>query len=319
VSWERFKRRPSARAALWLLASLIAIALCADLIASDLPIVAKVDGKVHVLPCVFRPEALRFDDVQSLKGRAQWMWAPLIPYGPAAQHPGGETLVQAAPSAQHWLGTDDRGRDVAARLVHGTRIAFAIGPLAVGLSLLFGIAVGVACALGRKTDLILGRLVEVGLTFPILLLLLVVQGLRGTTSLTGLAVALALAQWPHIARLVRAEALRAVASPHVEAARAVGAPPLKLALDHVLPLALQPAIVAAAFGVAQAVLFESALSFLGFGVPPPAPSWGELLAQAQSSGLKLWLLIPPALALALLVLACQGVGDGVRAAVEEND
>jgi peptide/nickel transport system permease protein len=304
------------------LALLIVIAAFADLLASDLPIATRIDGKVHVLPCVFRPEALRSDDVQSLKARLQggdWVWGPLIPFGPNAQHPGGQTIVLAGPSGEHWLGTDDRGRDVAARLIHGTRIAFAIGPLAVGLSLVFGVMVGVACALGRKTDLVLGRLIEIGLTFPILLLLLVVQGLRGTTSLVELALALALAQWPHIARLVRAEALRAVASPHVEAARAVGAPPLRLAMAHVLPLALQPAIVAAAFGIAQAVLFESALSFLGFGVPPPAPSWGELLAQAQASGLKLWLLIPPAVALALLVLVCQTVGDGVRAVVEEKE
>jgi peptide/nickel transport system permease protein len=115
---------------------------------------------------------------------------------------------------------------------------------------------------------------------------------------------------------VRAEALRVAVSPHVEAARALGASPARLVWVHVLPLSAAPAVVAAAFGIAQAVLFESALSFLGFGVPPPTASWGELLQQAQASGLRMWLLVPPTMAIAVTVVACNLVGDGVRAAVE---
>ncbi len=161
----------------------------------------------------------------------------------------------------------------------------------------------------------LGRLVEVGLLFPTLLLLLAIQGVTSSVSLAEVAVAIALTPWPYVARLTRAEALRIAASPHVEAARAVGAGPLRLLGAHVLPLALTPALTAAAFGVGQAVLFETALTFLGFGVPPPTASWGELLAQAQASGLKPWLLLPPTAAVAGVVLACNLVGDGVRAAL----
>jgi len=302
----------SHRAGLLLLLALSAVALGADLIASELPLAARVDGRTFVLPCLFRPDALASDDNQSLRARAAWMIAPPVPYGPEQQHPGGVTDVLAAPSRAHWLGTDDRGRDVTARLIHGARVALIVGPVAVAIYLFFGVVVGLCAALGRRSDLLLGRAIEVGLTFPTLFLLLAIQGLTSGTSLVEVGLAIALTQWPEVARLTRAEGLRVAASPHVEAARALGASGWRIALHHVAPLALQPAIVAAAFGVAQAVLFETALTFLGFGVPPPRASWGELLQQAQASGLKAWLLLPPTVAVAITVLACSLLGDDLR-------
>ncbi|HEY1584727.1 MAG TPA: ABC transporter permease subunit, partial [Polyangia bacterium] len=146
------------------------------------------------------------------------------------------------------------------------------------------------------------------------LLLLAIQGVTSRTSLAEVAFAIAITQWPYVARLTRAEALRVAASPHVEAARAVGAGRARILGVHILPLAATPALTAAAFGIGNAVLFETALTFLGFGVPPPTASWGELLAQAQASGLRPWLLLPPTVAIAAVVLACNLVGDGVRAA-----
>lgn len=241
--------------------------------------------------------------------------ADLMPYGPEEQHPGGVTAVLAPPSAAHWLGTDDRGRDVASRLVHGARVALVVGPLAVALYLLAGVAVGLGAALGRRADFAIGRVVEIGLMFPTLLLLLAIQGVTSSTSLGEVALAIALTQWPYVARLTRAEALRVAALPHVEAARAVGAGRARILAVHILPLAATPALTAAAFGIGHAVLFETALTFLGFGVPPPSASWGELLAQAQASGLRWWLLVPPTVAIAAVVLASNLVGDGVRAAL----
>jgi peptide/nickel transport system permease protein len=149
-----------------------------------------------------------------------------------------------------------------------------------------------------------------------LFLLLCIQGLTARASLVEVGVAIALTRWPEVARLTRAEALRVRALGHVEAARAVGAPPLRLLWSHVLPLATGPALVQAAFGIAQAVLFETALTFLGFGVPPPTASWGELLAQAQATNFSPWLLWPPAILTALLVLACQRLAESLRARVE---
>jgi len=304
------KRR--ARAGLWIAGAIALVGACADLIASDLPLLARLEGELWILPCLTHPAALSGDDNQSLEARAgsrDFVLAPPIPYGPEAQHPGGATVVLAAPSGRHWLGTDDRGRDVAARLVHGARTALLVGPLAVLLALFVGAALGAACALGRSADLILGRLIEVGLSFPLLLFLLALQGLVGGSSLVEVALVLALAWWPHFARMARAESLRAAASPHVEAARALGASPVRLALRHVLPLAAGPLLTAAAFAVGQAILVESALTFLGFGVPAPRATWGELLSQAQVAGLRANLLLPPALMIALTVLAGQLLGE----------
>jgi peptide/nickel transport system permease protein len=245
--------------------------------------------------------------------------ADLMPYGPDEQHPGGITAVLAPPSHAHWLGTDDRGRDVASRLVHGARVAVLVGPLAVALYVVVGVLVGLAAALGRRVDFLVGRVVDVGLLFPTLLVLLAIQGVTSSTSLAEVALAIALTQWPYVARLTRAEALRIATLPHVEAARAVGAGRARILGVHILPLAVTPALTAAAFGIGQAVLFETALTFLGFGVPPPTASWGELLAQAQASGLAPWLLLPPTIAVAAVVLACNLVGDGVRAALGARD
>jgi peptide/nickel transport system permease protein len=298
------------RAGLYFLGALIAIALCADFLAADRPIACRVDGRSYWFPNL--TGALRDDDNQTLRARAEWILPPPVPYGPEAQRPGGVSTPLAPPSRAHWLGTDDRGRDVLARLIHGTRVALAVGPIAVGLYLLIGVAVGLWSSRGGWIDLALGRLVEIGLTFPTLFLLLCIQGLTARVSLFEVGVAIALTQWPEVARLTRAEAMRVRALGHVEAARALGVPPARLMLGHILPLALGPALVQAAFGIAQAVLFETALTFLGFGVPPPTASWGELLAQAQASNFAAWLLWPPALLVAATVLACQKISDGLR-------
>jgi peptide/nickel transport system permease protein len=276
-AWRRFAATPGARFGLVILFALVLVGAGADFIAHD----------AHTL----------------------------IPYGPEEQHPGGISSVLSPPSRAHWLGTDDRGRDVAARLVHGARVALLVGPLAVALYVAIGLLVGVAAAFGRRIDFVVGRVVEVGLMFPTLLLLLAIQGVTSSTSLAEVALAIAVTQWPYVARLTRAEALRLAVAPHVEAARAVGAGPLRIVAVHILPLAATPALTAAAFGIGHAVLFETALTFLGFGVPPPTASWGELLAQAQASGLAPWLLVPPTVAVAVVVLACNLVGDGVRNAL----
>jgi peptide/nickel transport system permease protein len=308
--------RARARLGLAVVGVLALVAASADLLASDLPLVCRRGGHWYFLPNLVRPRALDGVDNQTLDGpsaRDAWSLRPPVPYGPEQQHPGGVTAVLAPPSRAHWLGTDDRGRDVLARLIHGTRVALIVGPLSVALALAIGLAIGLGTIFGGTIDLVLGRVTEVGLTFPTLLLLLAIQGLTATTSLGEVALAIALSRWPHVARLTRAEVLRIAASPHVEAARGLGAGWLRIAVRHVLPLALTPALVFAAFGVGQAVLFESALTFLGFGVPPPTASWGELLQQAQASGLRWWLLAPPTVAIATLVLACNLIGDGLRA------
>src|SRR5262245_5621472 len=119
MSWTRLKRQPGARLGITLVLGIAVVALLADLLASDLPLACRLDGRLYWFPCVTRPAELAAFDNQTLRAHAGWAIAPPIPYGPEAQHPGGATVVLARPSGAHWLGTDDRGRDVAARLVHG--------------------------------------------------------------------------------------------------------------------------------------------------------------------------------------------------------
>jgi peptide/nickel transport system permease protein len=288
------------------------IALAADLIASDLPLYCRVAGHAYLMPCLTRPDALSDTDQQLLVARGATLVGTPIPYGPSAQRPGGVLDKLAPPSRAHWLGTDDRGRDVAARLVHGTRVACAVGLLSVLAYLLLGAFVGVLCASSRAVDLVLARLIDAQLALPPLLLLLAIQGLSGRGSVLAIAFVIALSEWPQAARLVRAQALRVAAGEHVFAARALGAGRMRIVFVHVLPLALGPAWVLAGFGFGQAVLFESALGFLGYGIAPPTASWGELFAQAAAHP-RAWLIVPPALAVALVVASARAaVTDRAR-------
>jgi peptide/nickel transport system permease protein len=306
------------RAALgcWGLVALLATAAGADFLASDLPLACRIEGRFFLFPNVHRPAELEGSDNQTLQSRVGarggWVLLPPVAYGPHQHHPGGLTSVLASPSRTHLLGTDDRGRDVAARLIHGSRVAVMVGAVAVFGVLSFGIAVGIGAALHPHVNRVFSRLIEVGMTFPAFFLLLTIQGMAERGSVLEVALVVALTQWPEVARLVRVEALRTLQSAHVEAARLLGATPLRVAVVHVLPFAAAPAVTWAAFGLAQAVLYESALSFLGFGVPPPTPSWGELLAEAQSNDFRLWLWLPPSIAIAASVSSCQFVADWLR-------
>lgn len=301
-----------------MLGLVLACALGAELLASDLPLYCNVDGQAYVLPCLTKPGALAGQDQQTLARRGAKMLGTPIPYGPLAQRPGGVLAPLSRPSATHLLGTDDRGRDVLARIIHGARVACLVGVLAVALYLVLGALVGALCASSGALDLVLGRFIDAGLAIPALLLLLLVQGLAGSGSALQVAFVIALAEWPQVARLVRADALRIAASEHVLAARALGAGPLRVGLVHVLPLALGPVWVVASFGLAQAVLFESALSFLGFGIAPPTASWGELLAQAAAHP-RAWLVLPPALAIAWTVFAARLLVDRLEPAEASRD
>lgn len=314
----RFRSRPGATLGLLLLGLLALLSLGADLVASDLPLAARLDGRWFVLPCLVRPPALAGLDQQALRERGALVVPTLIAHGPRGDL--APAPAHGPPSLSHPLGTDGAGRDVAARLLHGTRTALVVGALATSLFVLAGLLVGAGCALGRGADALLARLIEVGGAVPAYFLLLAVQAaalVRGQgATVVEVAVAIALTRWPEVARVTRAEALRVLASPHVEAARAIGLPPLTIALRHVAPLAAGPALVAGAVGVAQAVLLETGLSFLGFGVPPPTPSWGSLLADAHEAGMPAHLLLPPALAVALLMIACGRVADGLQAVLD---
>lgn len=295
------------------------IGLGADLLASDLPLAVRVEGRTHWLACLTRPSALRGQSQVSLARSAEWMVRTPIHFGPlqtiASTGEDRPTPLPWPPDEVHWLGTDVLGRDVAARLVHGTRVSLLVGFLtmliAVGVGLLIG---GVSGYAGGLTDVVLSRLLEVVQTFPLVFFLIALLSVLRTQSLWPLIVALGLTRWTEVARLVRAQVLSLQSREFVLAARALGASPSRIIGRHLLPNALGPVLVVATFGVGSAILLETALSFLGIGVASPTASWGELLTQAHQTLRHpgaWWLSVFPGLAIALTVLSVNALGEAV--------
>lgn len=315
---EAFWRRPRHRLAAGVLALFVGLALGADLLASDLPLAVRLDGALYLLPAVTRPVALRGEDNGSLarlRGtRVALLLLPPLPQGPL------QTDVHApplsAPSRRHLLGTDGVGRDVLARLIHGARASLAVGLcatlIAAAVGLLLGALAGFA---GGAVDALLSRGMEVVQTFPALLLLLCAMALYPHAGMGVLIVVLGLTRWVEMGRQARAEAGRVAAQEYVLAARALGSPERRTFVVHVLPAAAGPVLVSASLAVGSTILLESALSFLGFGTPPPAPSWGELLGQARGTPAAWWLALPPGLCIFLVVSACNVLGEGLRHAL----
>ena len=219
----------------------------------------------------------------------------------------------APPGGRFVLGSDQAGRDVLSRLIYGGQISLAVGLLAAGLSILLGTTLGALAGFARGwTDAVVMRIADGMLSIPVFFLVLVVLTSLGST-LPNLIVTIGLSSWMTTARVVRGEILRVSALEFVAAARALGASSPRILLRHALPQALPVTVVSASLGVAQAVLTESALSYLGLGVQPPTPSWGNMLSDAQSYVftaplLAMW----PGLAILLTVLAFNFLGESLR-------
>jgi peptide/nickel transport system permease protein len=221
-----------------------------------------------------------------------------------------------APSLQHWFGTDGTGRDVFARVVYGARISLRVGITVVAISAIIGTFLGALAGFygGWFDRLMSGYVFNVFLAFPGLLLAIALVAFLGA-GLNKLIFALCVIGWVGYARLIRGQVLKVREYDFVQAARALGAGDLRILIKHILPNAIQPLIVQASLGMAGAVLSEASLSFLGLGVPPPAPSWGVMIEEARDlSTLQAapHVLFFPGLAIALTVLAFNFIGDGLR-------
>ena len=237
--------------------------------------------------------------------------APLL----TMHDPSAQTLALrlAGPSAEHWLGLDELGRDVWARLLAGARISLMVGLIVVGVSASIGLLVGaVAGYVGGVADEVISRIIDVLLAFPGILLAIALVAVLGP-SLTNVVLALTAIGWVGYARLVRGQVLKARELDFVQAARALGARPARLLARHIIPTAIPALVVQATLGMAGAILAEAALSFLGLGVQPPTPSWGTMINGGRVHLIDApHLTVFPGLAIAVLVLGVNFLGDGLR-------
>jgi len=241
------------------------------------------------------------------------IFAPFIaPYDPD-EIVEDETLP---PSAKHFFGTDDLGRDIFSRAVFGARISLTVGIVAVSIAILIGTLMGaVAGWFGGWVDGIVMRFVDVMLSFPSIFLILAIQAML-TPNIYNVMIVIGLTSWMGVARLVRGEYLKIRELQYVEAARAIGCSDRRIIFRHILPNAQAPIIVAATLGMAGAILTESALSFLGMGVQPPMPSWGNMLMDAQAYMRDApWMAVIPGLLILVTVLSLYFVGEGLREAL----
>jgi peptide/nickel transport system permease protein len=223
------------------------------------------------------------------------------------------------PRAANPLGTDSSGRDVLSRLLHAGRVSLSVGLVAVSIYTAIGVVLGaIAGYYGRWVDSTIMRLADIVLAFPTLILIITIVSLIGP-SIYNVMLVIGLLGWPPIARIVRGLFLSLREREFILAGRTIGASNGRIIFRHILPNALAPVIVAATFGIANAILLEAGLSFLGLGVQPPQPSWGNMLTDAR--GLTVlesmpWMWIPPGIAIALAVLAINFIGDGLRDALD---
>jgi peptide/nickel transport system permease protein len=329
VILARVLRSRRAAVGISMLGVLALLGVFAEWIAAPAPIVAL--GPLEVLPAVVHHE--RFDDLPEstaealYQGRAA-VW-PLVRAGPATLTSEG---AHSPPSRSHPLGTDGNGRDVLARLVYGARTALGLSLGAILLSMALGTALGGLAGLrGGFWNDALVRLVETVDTFPAIIVVALVRAIERTPSALSLVIAVAIVRWAEVARLVRAEVLRASSEGYVVAARALGASPIRIFYTHILRNAAGPILTSGVFGVAAIVLLEAAISFLAIGAPTRDASWGETIAQGATLWLRppgagaapgpgattaLRLLLAPGVFLLVTIVGSYLVAEAVRNAME---
>ncbi|MDP2980997.1 MAG: ABC transporter permease [Candidatus Omnitrophota bacterium] len=239
------------------------------------------------------------------------VFAPMIaPYNP------GQIDIEnilTPPSGSHIFGTDSLGRDLFSRMVYGARISLMVGFIAVGIAAIIGIALGaIAGYYGKWIDAVIMRFIDIMLCFPTFFLILAVVALL-EPSIINIMVIIGATSWMGIARLIRAEILSLKERDFIYAERAIGASDLRIITRHLIPNAMAPALVSITLGIAGAILVESSLSFLGIGVQPPTPSWGNILSEGKAvMGAGWWMMLFPGLAIFITVLGYNLLGEGIR-------
>jgi len=314
--WRQLKQNRLAMIGLFITVLLLLVAIFAPLLSNNRPLVLYYKNHLY-FPALFDYSELHNVDFKELKEELKpgdFILFPPVPYS-ATEYDLTATLE--GPSKKHWLGTDDRGRDVLARMIYGARISLSVGFVAVSIAAIIGVFLGsVAGYFGGIVDHIINRLIEIILTIPTFFLIIAIIAFL-PPSIYNIMAVIGLTGWTGIARLVRAEILKLKKMEFVLAARALGASHARIIGRHLLPNAMAPVLVSVVFGIAGAILTESSLSFLGFGVPPPTPSWGDILSQSRDYiEFAWWLTIFPGLAIFISITAYNLVGEGLRDAMD---
>lgn len=337
-TWLRFRRKKLAMAALAYVALLTVIAVFAPAIAGTKPLVCKYKGRLYFPALgylnarwenpIFYKDRFRREYPKNLQQKDPESWAiwPLVyqdPYRRVRENewpggPGNPSGVTGRPTRYNWFGTDQSGRDVFAQMVHGTRIAMLVGFVSMGIAAAIGIVVGATAGyFGGWIDILISRLIELVMCVPTLVLILAIIAIIPKTTIWHLMVVIGITGWTGIARLTRGEFLKLKQIDYAVAARALGASWYRIMFLHILRNALAPILVPITFGIASAIIIESALSFLGFGAAPPNPSWGTLLnAGRLTIEQTWWLVLFPGVAIFLTVLAYNLIGEGLQEATD---
>jgi peptide/nickel transport system permease protein len=319
---HQYKKNKLAVAAFYVVIFLIAVAIFADLLANNKPIYAKYEGEIF-FP-VFKEYLVKL-------GIAKWdtrllnvdwktlnlessVWPPVKFYYSDVD------LFNnlAAPSTEngHYLGTDQIGRDVLSGLIHGSRISLSVGFVAAGIAVLIGVVLGaIAGFYGGNIDITIMRLVEIMRLFPSFFLIITIVALYGS-SIWFIMIAIGITTWTGNAQLTRGEVLKVRNMDYISAATSLGLKNRRIIFRHVLPNALAPVLVSAAFEIAGAILIEAGLSFLGFGVAATTVTWGSVLSEARGATSSWWLAIFPGFMIFISIVAYNLVGEGLRDALD---
>lgn len=299
------------------------MALFAPFFANEKPYYYKHEGRYtfpileEVFPFkhfVSYPELRGIDFRKLDEDRKNSILMPPIPYSPT-EYDLDDMLVP--PDKNHLMGTDEQGRDIASRMIYGAQVSLSVGFVAVFIYVLIGIFIGsIAGYFGGRVDMVISRLIEIVMCFPTFFLILAVLAFVGP-SLLNIMIIIGVTGWTGIARLVRGEFFKLKEQEFVQSARVLGYSTLRIIFRHILPNALTPVLVSVTFGIASAILIESSLSFLGFGVQPPMPSWGDILSQSREfMDIAWWLMFYPGVAIFITVTAFNLVGEGLRDALD---
>ncbi|MEW4488381.1 ABC transporter permease [Thalassoglobus sp. JC818] len=332
-AWRQFRQRKLAMLSLGFVLFLSIVALFAPAISGSKPIVCKYKGEIYFpmlgyysprFEATFLSENFFGNYHDNLKENDPDSWAiwplhfsdPNRPLDPDEWPGYPRTPQSSAPNSINWFGTDSKATDVFSQMVHGTRTALLVGFVSMGIASVIGITLGgLAGYFGGWTDSLISRLIEVVMCIPTLVLILALVAVINERTIWHMMAVIGATGWTGIARLTRAEFLKLKTMDFVSAARVLGVGHIRIMFKYLLPNALAPVLVPITFGIAAAILIESALSFLGFG-PANSPSWGKLLNSGRQNLEDWWLILFPGFAIFLTVLAYNLIGEGLQEATD---